>query len=383
MKKPHQLMHERTGLFTDKSTGAYFGTYDGYSVFIKPLENRMEISATFDDGTPGDLMMLQSALNSIPGQHKYMQTCQYNESTRQVICTWKQLAQSVKANGDMYSAYLDSITRVLRDFHMHSCCNLCGSTQSLDYYCANGHLVVTCPSCLNRLKQELSAQRETAAQIPEDRVHGILGAAIGAVVLALLTWILWEMGYVAYITGFVGMTVAVTLYKKFAGKISMIGAVICTVMCLIFSVGTNYFCVAKEFVKVFAEDGKYVQALKESQSGLEALGSEVYALSDEEVRLNSDYSSKDEFLEAYNEALATCRTELEFAENHRSIPSCMADMSTILDNYDEGGEIRGNLTECLLWGVLSILLVAVFMIPGIRKQLQEENTIRVLQPMEL
>ena len=185
------------------------------------------------------------------------------------------------------------------------------------------------------------------------------------------------------ITGFVGMTVAVTLYKKFAGKISMIGAVICTVMCLIFSVGTNYFCVAKEFVKVFAEDGKYVQALKESQSGLEALGSEVYALSDEEVRLNSDYSSKDEFLEAYNEALATCRTELEFAENHRSIPSCMADMSTILDNYDEGGEIRGNLTECLLWGVLSILLVAVFMIPGIRKQLQEENTIRVLQPMEL
>ena len=72
-----------------------------------------------------------------------------------MICTWKQLAQSVKANGDMYSAYLDSITRVLRDFHMHSCCNLCGSTQSLDYYCANGHLVVTCPSCLNRLEQEL------------------------------------------------------------------------------------------------------------------------------------------------------------------------------------------------------------------------------------
>ena len=87
MSKPLQLIHELTGLFSDKQTGAYFGTYGSYSVFIKPLENRMEISAAFEDGVPGDLMMLQSALNSIPSQHKYMQTCQYNAPTRQVVCT--------------------------------------------------------------------------------------------------------------------------------------------------------------------------------------------------------------------------------------------------------------------------------------------------------
>ena len=27
MQKPHQLMHELTGLFLDKNTGVYFGTY--------------------------------------------------------------------------------------------------------------------------------------------------------------------------------------------------------------------------------------------------------------------------------------------------------------------------------------------------------------------
>lgn len=383
MSKPLQLIHELTGLFSDKQTGAYFGTYGSYSVFIKPLENRMEISAAFEDGVPGDLMMLQSALNSIPSQHKYMQTCQYNAPTRQVVCTWKQLAQSVKKNGEMYAAFLDSITRVLRDFNMHSCCNLCGSTHSTDHYCANGHLVVACPSCLNRLEQELNAQRETAAQMPEDRVHGILGAAIGALVLALLTWILWEMGYIAYITGFVGMTVAVTLYKKFAGKISIVGAVICTVMCLVFSIGTNYFCVAKEFVKVFAEDGSYVHTLQSSMSKLEELSSEIYSLSDEDIRLNTEYERKEDFIDAYNTALATYKTELEFAREHQSIPACMGDMSEILDNYDEGGEIGSSLKECLIWGILSILLVAGFMIPGIQKQLKQENTVFVLRPMDL
>lgn len=383
MSTPHQLIHELTGLFSDKQTGAYFGTYGSYSVFIKPLENRMEISAAFEDGVSGDLMMLQSALNSIPSQHKYMQTCQYNAPTRQVVCTWKQLAQSVKKNGEMYAAFLDSITRVLRDFNMHSCCNLCGSTRSTDFYCANGHLVLACPSCLNRLEQELNAQRETAAQMPEDRVHGILGAAIGALVLALLTWILWEMGYIAYITGFVGMTVAVTLYKKFAGKISIVGAVICTVMCLVFSIGTNYFCVAKEFVKVFAEDGSYVHTLQSSMSKLEELSSEIYSLSDEDIRLNTEYERKEDFIDAYNSALATYKTELEFAREHQSIPACMGDMSEILDNYDEGGEIGSSLKECLIWGILSILLVAGFMIPGIQKQLKQENTVFVLRPMDL
>lgn len=61
----------------------------------------------------------------------------------------------------------------------------------------------------------------------------------------------------------------------------------------------------------------------------------------------------------------------------------MADMSEILDNYDEGGEIQSNLNECLLWGVLSILIVSVLMIPTIKKQLQQENTIQVLQAAEL
>ncbi|CDD53055.1 MULTISPECIES: hypothetical protein [Ruminococcus] len=386
MQKPHQLMHELTGLFLDKNTGVYFGTYGGFSVFIKPVENRMEISAGFPDAatTTGNLLLLQSALDSIPGQHKYMQTCQYNDSTRQVVCTWKQLAQSVKKNGEMYAAFLDSILSVLRNFNMHSCCNLCGSEQSLDYYCADGHLLVACPSCLNRLEQELGSKRETASMVPEDRVHGILGAAIGALVLALMTWLLWEMGYVAYITGFVGMTVAVTLYKKFAGKISMVGAVICAVMCLVFSVGTNYFCVAKEFVKVFADDGKYVQAVQQTKSELEAAAADVYNVSDEDIKLYSeDYNSKDEFIAAYNNALSTCKTELEFAKDHQSIPACMADMSEILDNYDEGGEIQSNLNECLLWGVLSILIVSVLMIPNIKKQLQQENTIQILQAAEL
>ena len=74
MQKPHQLMHELTGLFLDKNTGVYFGTYGGFSVFIKPVENRMEISAGFPDAatTTGNLLLLQSALDSIHGQHKYM-----------------------------------------------------------------------------------------------------------------------------------------------------------------------------------------------------------------------------------------------------------------------------------------------------------------------
>ena len=58
-------------------------------------------------------------------------------------------------------------------------------------------------------------------------------------------------------------------------------------------------------------------------------------------------------------------------------------MSEILDNYDEGGEIQSNLNECLLWGVLSILIVSVLMIPNIKKQLQQENTIQILQAAEL
>ena len=37
MQKPHQLMHELTGLFLDKNTGVYFGTYGGFSVFILSL----------------------------------------------------------------------------------------------------------------------------------------------------------------------------------------------------------------------------------------------------------------------------------------------------------------------------------------------------------
>ena len=82
----------------------------------------------------------------------------------------------------------------------------------------------------------------------ENVLFGIVGAFLFSLVGGVLYYLLYQMGYLAALSGLVGVICAITGYSFFAKKESTKGTVISVIIAALVLVAAWYLCVASDQV---------------------------------------------------------------------------------------------------------------------------------------
>ena len=96
------------------------------------------------------------------------------------------------------------------------------------------------------------------AQIPteqpeENKIAGTLGAFLFALAGGLAYFALWQLGFIAAISGFLAVFCAMKGYKLFAKKESVYGVVTSVVVSVLVIVIAWYFCLAFDVYEAYKE----------------------------------------------------------------------------------------------------------------------------------
>lgn len=103
----------------------------------------------------------------------------------------------------------------------------------------------------------------------ENVVAGIVGAFLFALVGGILWFLIYMLGFVAGIAGLVGVILAIKGYEIFAGKLSIKGVIIASVIALGVLVLAWYLCIGRDIYVAYQElyaEGEVPEALSFSES---------------------------------------------------------------------------------------------------------------------
>lgn len=273
---------------------------------------------------------------------------------------------------------LTAITSFARMQGMIPCCSNCGDTSYYAPHMVNENLVMLfCDPCAARVEQSFAETRsEEDAHKP--KAWGVaLGILIGAVVLFVITYLLYQMGYMAYISGYAGLLAALFAVKKFAGKLNAPVAILAAVVCMAVAYVTPCFAMSQDLAKYIREE--YIP-------GMEADGFDVASLEDFSKALDEGLATLSEA--ELQETFGSSRAELEDTQiivaesislmtDYQTTGAWFQDLWKVTD-YEvfSDTDIKGELIKNILWGVLSVLVGAILTIPGMVRSAKDRYHIR-------
>lgn len=131
---------------------------------------------------------------------------------------------------------IDSVTAKCSQCGLHSCCTHCKSVEVLYPAAVDGVPVLLCQNCLTRTMNEVSAQ----SQKKENVLLGLIGAAVGVLLGAVLWVIIGQVGFIAGIAGYVIVLCGMKGYQMLGKDMSRIGVIICVILSCLAIVGAEF-----------------------------------------------------------------------------------------------------------------------------------------------
>lgn len=86
-------------------------------------------------------------------------------------------------------------------------------------------------------------------------ILGVIGAFIGSLVGVAVWILLYQIGFIAGISGVVMTICALWCYEKLAGKQDKKGVIVTLIVIIIMGFAANFICYGIEIYKAFKEDG--------------------------------------------------------------------------------------------------------------------------------
>lgn len=100
-------------------------------------------------------------------------------------------------------------------------CPICASqfNEETKRLCSvNGFKISIDLDCVSEINNQINSENEAFAKAPNNFAKGFVGALIGALAGAMIAVILYLLGYVSALSGFVATILGAYLYKKLGGK---------------------------------------------------------------------------------------------------------------------------------------------------------------------
>lgn len=206
------------------------GVYNGYYTImnITPQQYIIMINATQGDLEP------QYSISDYLGQmargnDRIIQAFYANRSVTVLLKPVK----LVKNIPGTITPVIQAITNFLRNNGYVTGCELCGNPINPDsYYAVNGHMHYYCDACCSQVGINLENRKDNISSGKNNVITGIIGAILGSLIAGVLWIIVAMLGYIIGWVGFITVILAIGGYKKFGGRVNLLGAVICSVISL-------------------------------------------------------------------------------------------------------------------------------------------------------
>jgi len=342
-----------TGLMLNRPNSLFYGSILGYPVYCKYITGRSTAMTVRVHAKTEDPIDFSGYLESWRQTQTGIVQISFNNHEMTAM-----LSIPAKNTNDVLSQQVYAIVNLLQQSGLRPCCMSCGRTDSWSNYLLDGEGCTLCSSCVMTTQENMAQiEAEKTAQ-PINPMGALIGIIIGAAVLGLMTFFVMKMGYITYLTGFLGAFITMLLIKKLGGRLTYASAIIGAVVCMLVAAATPAFELAGELAKYNQENKKtaqeYCDAYKDLQDTI------VNATSEEKEELEKLLGGNTKQYKKRNE-------EYHVLLSNQTTWECFTNITTLCQ-YDLYSEVKGELIKCILWGVLSVIISTACMLPSMLKE---------------
>lgn len=241
------------------------GIYEGFEVnIVYNMMNRLPLTiqiSTFITDDKWDTF-LTTLKNAKIKYYNFTRTC-YGLLVCATDMTAGTMAKNLKSKLDIIINYIKSYDGLNANY-----CPVCGSKlDDLNKLQINdsGFIIGLDQDCKDRINEEIIKRNEAYDNQPNNYLQGFGGALLGGAIAAILSFVLYLMGFISAIPALVGVTLGAYFYKKFGGKINRNMVFIVTgtmIVCLVGILLIIYLLASK----VYAINAEYDYTLFEAFS---------------------------------------------------------------------------------------------------------------------
>ncbi|MBQ8994999.1 MAG: hypothetical protein IJ091_04210 [Oscillospiraceae bacterium] len=219
-KQQIQFMNA-VGLLLDPETGCYFGRRGEYSMLLRIVSNQYVLSVSVaKDGMAPNPADLQVAAQECRG----IQSCNVQGYRVNFFISGGLTQKKVLESLSQASNYLPYF---LQQTGYHNVCESTGEVGLTECYTVSGQPLMLSERAFVALAEHAATSAEVADQKEENLVAGAVGALLGSLAGVAAIVIFSQLGFISVASGLIMGVCTLKLYEKFAGKMTIRGAIIC------------------------------------------------------------------------------------------------------------------------------------------------------------
>lgn len=155
-------------------------------------------------------------------EQQYVSSVSYQQRNLMVYMTNKR-GLSI----ENFEMVMRDIVTICQTYQYVQCCRHCGSEENVGIYRINGQVDMICAECVQKIEASIETPKQSNMPL------GIVGAFIGSLI-GVAAWILiYKLGFVAGITGFVMAFCCIKGYELLGKSIDKKGAIIAVVIAVL------------------------------------------------------------------------------------------------------------------------------------------------------
>lgn len=242
---------EASGLKFDKKREIAYGIYQGYYTIIHFIKAQKQniIVMQVNGERLGAESELVNGLNTITTSREFVNYANYIKDTITVNTKSKG-----NADNNQLKDVMDAVVGLCREKGLVSCCGKCGKEEGLSVYSINKKSEVLCAGCFSSLTNELQSQGNNEKQ--SNMLAGLVGAFLGSLIGVALWIVIYQLGYISGLVGFVLTICTIKGYEKFSGKLTKVGLFISVIISLVMIFVAEYLSLGIlayiEFSKIYS-----------------------------------------------------------------------------------------------------------------------------------
>lgn len=219
-----------TGLQYDQKARTFWGTLQGYPLFLTVIPRRDLFLYRLIVKTPDgfDEQNMKETLEKWRLEHPGISDLVFRDRALSAVVsiTKKDAAASAAGNAA-------ALTALAAELHLRPCCMACGREQNFQLYLLDGGGVTLCPQCKPFLEEKIEHAESEHSKIPPKRAGILIGALAGAVLTFLLTWFVLQYSSMALLTGYACSILCIFAAKKLGKKMTLPAIILCSVLCVL------------------------------------------------------------------------------------------------------------------------------------------------------
>lgn len=223
----------------DKKSKMAYGVVNGYLFTIlyakthKQYLISLNAKVSEDANIEGIREDFLTMANSIENVH-YIN---YNENI--ISMGMQEVKQS---SNETLTQLLKKLTSYLKSNGFVQTCRFCDQTEGLSFYRVQGKVEIVCPECSQKIIEATNERSEK----PENIGAGIVGALLGALIGVVAWCVVYQLGFIVSIIGYLMVVCAIKGYEKFAGNLSKKGLWIAVAISIVMLFAAEFTCLVIE-----------------------------------------------------------------------------------------------------------------------------------------